>query len=653
MDIISLDWESYYDPATKYSLSSMSTEDYVCDPRFEEILVSAKVNGEPTDWFSGTRSQFTRWLGQFDLPNNALLAQNTRFDGLILAKHHGIIPRFYFDTLAMARRDLKPVCKRLGLKYLCEHLGLPPKGDEVMHVQGMRREDFSHDALQRYAEYCMTDTDLTWQVFNLLKVGFPTDDLRLIDMTLRMYLEPQFRLKSDVFIESLIEVRARKEKIFTELELQGITKETFSSNNKFADILRDRGIDPPMKPSPASVKKGEDPPKMTYAFSKADPELIELQEAFAEDGELSAIFQARTESKSTIEETRCIKYQEIAEKYGLFRVPLVPFGAHTGRYTGDEGLNVLNLSNPDPTEDPVTGEIKYRSRLRFGVVPRDSESTIVGADLSQIEARILATIAGQTDLVQAFASGECVYSLFATDMFARPVSKQLAKTDPRAARDRACGKATILGAGFGMGAKKYRRQVRGKGLNLTEEESETFVGFYRARYESIPMLWGTYTTAINQLAVTREEQQIGPLRFHWMDDNVAAIESADGRRLLYPKLRVIRKKDKYDETKTRLQAVCTHAGDKFPRPLWGGVITENVCQHLAAIVIKRIMLDVRQETGYNTGLQIYDECLWNVAKSDAADFKIEVAKIMRRKVDFLPDCPIDCEVKSGDSYGDV
>lgn len=646
MDIITLDWESYYDPASKYSLSSMTTEDYVTDPRFEEILVSGKRNGGRTDWFSGSRSELGEWLGQWDLPNNALLAQNTRFDGLILAVHYGIIPKFYLDTLAMARPSLKPVIGRLGLKYLCDHFGLPPKGDEVVRAMGKRRADFTDWELREYARYCCNDTDQTYELFGILRDRLSRDDLQFIDMTLRMYLEPELRLHAPVYRESLAEVRARKAKTFAELEVQGITKKALSSGVQFAQLLRDRGVEPPMKPSPASLKRGDDPPEMTYAFGKSDPEFIELIEEFAEDPEMSAIFAARTEAKSTIEEKRCETYLAIAERYDAFRVPLVPFGAHTLRYTGDEGLNVLNLSNPGKYKDKVTGETKYKSKLRFGVRAREADHCIVAADLSQIECRITAALAGQDDLLQAFAIGADIYSEFATDMFGRPVSKELADKDPQADKDRKCGKATILGAGFGMGPPKFRRAVRSQGLKLTEEESERFIGFYRTRYPTIPTLWGTYDQAIQALAITREEQWVGPLRFHWLDDTTAAIDTADQRRLLYPNLKAVRKKN-------RLKIICRHANDKWDRNLWGGVITENAAQALAAIVIKRIMLDIFRETGYRTKLQIYDEVLFAVHKSEVEDFLKAIKPIMSQRVDFLPNCPIAFEAKAGESYGDV
>ncbi len=52
MEIITIDFETYYDK--EYSLSKMTTEAYIRDPRFEVIGVGVKVNKEPTIWYSGT-----------------------------------------------------------------------------------------------------------------------------------------------------------------------------------------------------------------------------------------------------------------------------------------------------------------------------------------------------------------------------------------------------------------------------------------------------------------------------------------------------------------------------------------------------------------------------------------------------------------------
>lgn len=172
MQIITLDFETYYDRSIGYSLKNknagLTTEDYICDPRFEEILVSAQIDDEPTEWFSGTLKENDEWLQQFEIHKNALCCQNTRFDGSILAIKHDIYAAFYLDTLAMATPFFKPLMKSLSLGALVEHLGIGVKGDEVVLAEGKRRADFSPYALEAYAKYCMNDTQLTRRLYKKL-----------------------------------------------------------------------------------------------------------------------------------------------------------------------------------------------------------------------------------------------------------------------------------------------------------------------------------------------------------------------------------------------------------------------------------------------------------------------------------------------------
>ena len=60
MDIITLDFETYYDK--DYSLSKMQTDAYVRDERFEVIGVSLMRNDEPAVWFSGDNNETATWL---------------------------------------------------------------------------------------------------------------------------------------------------------------------------------------------------------------------------------------------------------------------------------------------------------------------------------------------------------------------------------------------------------------------------------------------------------------------------------------------------------------------------------------------------------------------------------------------------------------
>ena len=153
MDIITLDFETFYGPG--YTLSSMTTEDYVRDPRFDTMLVSVKFGKGYTKWFSGTVKQTGDWLRQFDIPNNALLCHNMSFDGLILQHHYGIVPKLYLDTRLMGQAIVKPWTGSASLKSCLEHENIGfKKGDDVVNMYGRPRASLSKQELEKYASYC-------------------------------------------------------------------------------------------------------------------------------------------------------------------------------------------------------------------------------------------------------------------------------------------------------------------------------------------------------------------------------------------------------------------------------------------------------------------------------------------------------------------
>ena len=134
MDLITLDMETYY--ANDYTLSRLTTEAYVRDPRFEAILCGFKVNDQPAYWVDAP--DIPRELAALDIGNNAVLCHHAHFDGLILSHVYGVTPKAWFDTLSMARGELGQKVK-MGLAALAERFGLGQKGVEVELAKGKRR----------------------------------------------------------------------------------------------------------------------------------------------------------------------------------------------------------------------------------------------------------------------------------------------------------------------------------------------------------------------------------------------------------------------------------------------------------------------------------------------------------------------------------
>ena len=307
MDLITIDFETYYD--RDYSLSKITTEEYVRSPQFEAIGVGVKVNNGETEWASGTHEELREWLQKsFKWQDSFVLAHNTLFDGAILYWRFGISPRGWLDTLCMGRA-LHGVEVGGSLKALAERYGIGEKGTEVLNAIGKKRLNFSEGDLARYGDYCVNDVNLTYKLFNKMVKKFPKQELKIIDLTLRMFIEPILELNKDMLEEHLRETVARKEKLLLECAAD---RADLMSNNRFADLLRGCGVEPPMKTSPTTGEQ-------TYAFAKND----EAFKALAEypDERVQALVAARLGNKSTLEETRTQRFIEIASR-GALPVPI-------------------------------------------------------------------------------------------------------------------------------------------------------------------------------------------------------------------------------------------------------------------------------------------------------------------------------------------
>ena len=205
MKVITIDFETYY--SREYSLSKMTTEAYIRDPRFEVIGVGIKVDDNEPDWYSG--DDVGRFLNSLDYSEDAILAHNTVFDGAILSWIYGIKPKFWFDTLSMAR-PFHHANVGGSLKALANHYKLGQKGDEIIQGLGKRRKDFSPQELDRYADYCLQDINLTYKLYEKLKYKVPVSELMIIDQTIRMYTEPTIQLDKQVLSDHLQKVKDDK-----------------------------------------------------------------------------------------------------------------------------------------------------------------------------------------------------------------------------------------------------------------------------------------------------------------------------------------------------------------------------------------------------------------------------------------------------------
>ena len=615
MKLVTLDFETYYD--RDYSLSKMSTEDYITDPRFEVILVAAKVGDSEIEWFSGSRSQTGRWLAQLDLQRSGIVGHNMMFDATILQQVFGIRPGFIFDTISMAQAHLRPFSPKVSLKACLEYYDFDGlrKGEEVHNMLGRTRQSLSRAELEAYAKYCMDDVEGTHRLFKHLKPMFPRSEFIVMDQTHRMYLDPVFELDAKLLAEIKAEEIAKKEHLLASLS-QFCTKDQLMSNDKFAEVLLRAGVDEvPMK---ISLTTG----KPTYAFAKGDAEFKRMQEDYADDDLVTALIEARLGVKSTLKETRSGRLLDIAIRHRLLRVPLNYYAAHTGRYGGTQKINMQNP--PRINRKLGRRQIRYAMRAPKGHV-------VLAADLAQIEARIVSWWAKCRVLVDGFRNNEDVYAAFATRAFNEDTVKGRSQDDDSR---RFVGKTCILGLGFGMGGEKLRVTLNKDGVKMPITETTRLVNVYRGDYQEIPQLWRRMEEALRIMASGQGKFAFGPVRF----GNQMAVLPND-MPIYYNNLSCVTGEYWY-------------TFGRESRKIFGGKLTENIVQALARIIVMDNMITIRKELGLQMALQVHDELDYIVPEGQADEYAREITRIMSVPPSWAPDLPVAVEVGYGPTFGD-
>jgi len=605
MNILTIDFETYY--SADLGFAKQTTEEYVRDQRFEVIGVAIQVNDGEPEWCSGDHETLCQFLTSFDWGNSLALAHNAMFDGAILNWIFGIRPKGWLDTLSMGRA-LHGTEVGGSLKVLASHYDVGVKGTEVEDAKGLRRQDFTPTHLATYGEYCKNDVKLTYSIFLLMSNRFPAAELRLIDLTIRMFTEPTLELDGDLLDEHLFYIQGTKVKL-----LANYNKEDLMSNPKFASLLKVHGVEPPKKKSPTTGKE-------TYAFAKTDEAFKALLEH--DNPAVQALVTARLGTKSTIEETRTERFIDIAKR-GNLPVPLRYYAAHTGRWGGDDKLNLQNL--------PRGSILKKAIRAPQGYMMIDSDS-------SQIEARTLAWLAGQDDLVKAFEDGEDVYKIMASAIYGKDI-------DEVTKDERFVGKTTILGCGYGMGSKKFQAQLKGFGVEVSADEAKRIIDTYRDKYPQITKLWKDAGKAI--------EAMLGKQHTTLGRNNLLNVEGEDGVRLpnglylRYPNLRLYQ-----EEGEEKAEVVYdTKKGKQVTNTrIYGGKLVENICQALARIVIGEQMLMVARK--YKVVMTVHDAIACIVPEHEIETAVEYVELCMRLRPKWAPELPLNCEAGHGRSYGD-
>ncbi len=656
MDIITIDFETAYD--SKYSLPKMSTVAYVRDPRFQTIGVGVRfANVDSYRWFE--EAAFIEWARTVDWTNTAVLAHNTHFDAFILSEIYGIYPMFYLCTQAMGRA-LHGVLSGTSLEKMSTRYGVGVKGKEVLKAIGKWRKDFTQAEWLTYGDYCTQDCRLCWGLFERMVQVYPYEELRLNDAVIRMFVRPKLRLDEKMVLDFHAKEVARKQEL---LDIIGQDKDILMSNDKFAELLIVLGVEPPMKVSEATGKS-------TWAFSQKDVEFKALLDH--EDEVVRAVMQARFGVKSTINETRALRMLDLGRDGAPVPVYYKISGAHTHRLSGGDKSNMANLER--------VNEKKGKGVLRKAIIaPPDHE--IIAGDSAQIEARTVAWLAEEWSIVNAFERGDDVYSLQASVIYGRKIE---GKTNPEDKGARDVGKIVTLALGYGMGLAKFASSMQvgvmgmdpiifrakdaqtiGVDVNkfmtrkdldkvlssiattMSREDLTVHVAVcdhilrtYRANNQNITRLW--WETCPRLIDAMYKGEQVSLRGCLYTEKNALVLPS--GLKLQYDELSVSYTPDGRQEA--------SYFNGKWRTGLYGGLLTENICQALArCVVMEQMMATV--DLDYTPVFTTYDEIVLCEHTSVAAQAEQDLKEIMCSTPAWATGLPLAADVGRAYRYGDA
>lgn len=658
LKLLLLDFETYYDD--DYSLRKMSPAEYILDQRYETIMCAVR-EGIGGKTFVVDGPEFGAYISQFDPRLTVTVTFNSLFDNGILAWHYGFVPRRMIDAMTMARALRGHILTEgASLAAIAKTLGLPPKGTFIANVKGKRRADIIAEGMwPQFCTYAAGDVDIMAGIVSQLIHEFPESEQRIQDLVLRCGVIPKFDVDTQLLEDHLNHTRAQKTLL---LQAAGITNPAeLQSAKKFEQALRDRGVEIKYKTSLAG--------KTVPAFAKTDGFMEELLNH--EDAGVQTLAAARLGVKSTLEETRTEKLLRIArlpwQHYrdgnprlyqgvfgGSMPIPLRYAGAHTHRLSGDWGMNMQNL--PRESVDPYT-KAKEKSKLRRALIAPPGYA-VIAADLAQIEARLVAWIAGELSLLMQFANKQDPYANLATDIFGFKVDRKVHKVEGF------IGKTGILGLGYGCGVDKFYDMVvkLARLLNVdlgpvgwSHSLAEKTVGTYRTKFSNISASWKHLDFLLRTAWVgTSGPAAFGPGASGARGGSVIIarerVVGPTGLSLLYRHI-PSHKVQLADGTPGDPNDLYYQYG-KDVHKIYGAKMLENIIQFLARLIVMHAALRLN-DRGFRFVLQAHDELVFIEPIEGIDETKQIIYTEMTRRPSWAPDLPLDAEVKHGRSYGEA
>jgi DNA polymerase len=315
------------------------------------------------------------------------------------------------------------------------------------------------------------------------------------------------------------------------------------------------------------------------------------------------------------------------------------YGARTGRWSGRRVQpqnfyrGSLGVDVPEALGCIAAGADARDLDMLFsdsplGVVASCLRSTIVAgpgnrlclADFSQIEARVLAWLAGQEDSLEIFRSGKDIYT-----ETARAIGSS----------HRQLGKVLVLACGFGMSWVKFTGTARGYGVILTEVEANAAVMAWRAVNWKIVQLWWETHKAL--LRVTAggpgTMERCGKCSFIRRADAVL-VRLPSGRHLVYRQPKIEENPQGHPE----FVYMGGFGGHWAEIRMWPGKLVENITQAVARDIMCDAILSLPDVPLVGT---VHDELVAETAEADADETLDRMLSVMRRSPAWAAGLPVN------------
>ncbi|MCI7239109.1 MAG: DNA polymerase, partial [Anaerococcus sp.] len=392
----------------------------------------------------------------------------------------------------------------------------------------------------------------------------------------------------------------------------------------FDEILRDENMDRAI--GLTGLENPNSPLQLKEWLNKKGLEIDSLDKKDVEsalknaEGDIKEVLELRQElSKSSVRKYDAMK--NVKGKDNRARGLIQFYGANrTGRYSGRliqvQNLRRNNLKDLDiarslvKNRDYETMEILYESPsdilsqlIRTAFIPKEGTRFII-SDFSAIEARVLAWLAGEQWVLDAFENGEDIYCRTASRMFGVPVEKHGINGHLRQK-----GKIATLACGY-QGALGALKAMGGIEMGLSEDELQSIVDSWREANPNIVSLWWNIDSVVKRVVKTRSKEKYKSLIISY-EKGILFIELPSKRRLAYPKAKI--GMNRFGGESIVYEGIIV--GNKWDKiESYGGKFVENIVQAIARDILAEAMMRIENE-GFNIVMHIHDEV---VIESDAS-----------------------------------